>query len=235
MNILICDDIPEETDKLKALLSEAGNHPIAFNCGEDVLEYISEGGSADVCILDIVMPKMSGVKLAGHLRRMNWDGRIVFLSTSKEYGPESYQVQAFDYLLKPPTAESVEVMLQKLEDAGKSTDTKGLMLKTGGTVRSVLFRDIAYVEAMQHNVIYHLADGREVEIYATFANAAEEILKESRFIRCHRSFIVNMDKIVSITRSEITMQDKQIIPVSRLYADAKRRYFDRGLTGGKQP
>ncbi len=121
-------------------------------------------------------------------------------------------------------------MLQKLDEAEKNSDIKSIQLKTGRTVRSVLLRDISYVEAMQHNVIYHLTDGNEVEVYATFTDAVKEISADSRFIRCHRSHLVNMDEITAITGNEITLRDKKVLSISRPYADVKRRYYDRGLT-----
>ncbi len=92
MNILICDDMPKEANKLKRLLAAQGIATSVFHHGRDALRYIEDGGFADVCILDIIMPEMTGIELAGRLRRTGWDGPIVFLSTSKEFGPETYQV-----------------------------------------------------------------------------------------------------------------------------------------------
>ncbi len=229
MNLLICDDRPADAAVLNAILCGEGFAPTVFHSGADVISCIKTGVPIDVCILDIVMPGLSGVELGEKLRQLGFSGHIVFLSSSKEYGPESYQVGAFDYLLKPVSREAVQAMLKKLEQTVKNADTKSVLLKTGGTMRSVLFRDISHVEAVQHNVVYHLTGGGEFAEYGTFSGAAEKLLRDSRFARCHRSFIVNMDEIAAITGSDIMMRTGRLIPISRACAKVKQRYFDRAL------
>ncbi len=234
MRFLICDDMQSEIDTLSKLLESEGHAVVAFNRGADALEYIEDGGAADACVFDIVMPEMTGVELADNLRKIGWAGRIVFLSTSSNYGPQAFEVNAFSYLLKPVTPERVRVMLNKLLDAEKDTDTKSLTLKTGGVIRIVRYRDISHAEAMRHSVVYHLTDGTAVEVHSSFLDAAKQLASDRRFARCHRSYIVNMHEIDTIAGYEIVMRGGARVSVSKSYADIKKRYFEHGLEGALQ-
>jgi len=87
MNILICDDIKEDADKLAALIAESGfeAQTAVFTDSRQALDYFHSGANIDACFLDIIMPKMNGIKLAERLRENN-------------FASQSYRVQAFDYL-----------------------------------------------------------------------------------------------------------------------------------------
>ena len=231
MNILICDDMPKDAEKLVRLLGHAcaGANIAVFKCGADVLDYVRSGAAADICFLDIIMPEMNGIELAEKLRESGFKGAIVFLTTSNEYAHESYRVEAFDYLIKPPSPEAVLVVLQKLEAARLSEDTDGITLKVFGVARKILFRDIEYAEVKNHKVFILLTSGGSVDVSAPLSEIAPRLLCDNRFAQCHASYIVNMDAISSISGSEITMRGGARISVSKKYADTKRKYLSRGL------
>ena len=231
MNILICDDVPNEAEKLSALLNRLGYPSAVFTSGTDVLEYIRLGEAADVIILDIVMPEMSGIELAKKLRESNFSGEIVFLSTSNEYGPQTYDVKAFHYLIKPPSLEDVRRVLDEIQTEREKADRAGIKLKAAGSVRFILFREIEYAEVIRNYVAFRMANDETFEIRSTFAEIAPQLLCDSRFIQCHQSYIVNMEAIASIKTREITMQSGAKLPVSKSYPDTKMRYLDRGLRG----
>lgn len=226
MNILICDDLRSDSDRLLRLIrdSRLDVNTVVFQSGYDTLDYFHTGAVVDVCFLDIVMPEISGVELASELRRGGYTGEIVFLTTSNDYAAESYDVNAFSYLLKPPTPEGVRGILQKLEDARKKGDTEGILIKISKVSRNVLFRDISNVEVIKHYVYIRLTDGEEIELYATFGEIADQLLRDSRFVQCHRSFIVNMSEISSITDKEVTMRGGKKLPVSKSYSDVRKSF-----------
>ena len=231
MNIIICDDMPKDAEKLIRLLSQtcAEADMAVFKCGADVLEYVRSGAVADICFLDIIMPEMNGVELAEKLRESGYKGAIVFLTTSNEYAHESYRVEAFDYLIKPPSPEAVLAVLQKLETVRLSDDTEGITLKVFGVARKILFREIKYAEVKNHKVYILLMDGGRVDVNAPLSGIAPQLLRDNRFAQCHASYIVNMDAISSISGSEIIMRGGARISVSKKYADTKHKYLSRAL------
>lgn len=234
MNILICDDLREEADELDEMLKNSGFsvNTAVFYDGYDALDYLKTGAVADICILDIVMPDMNGIELARELRDNGFTGVIVFLSTSKDYGPETYRVKAFDYLLKPPTPDAVRDMLASIENVHRSVDTDGIMAKTKGIARFLPFREISYAEVINHKVYYRLANGESVEVTAAFGEIAPELLRDKRFVQCHNSYIVNMDGISSITGREISMRNGAKIPISKSYSEVKKKYLQWVAFGG---
>jgi DNA-binding LytR/AlgR family response regulator len=229
MNILICDDISAETEKLKRLIHASGFevNVKAFNKGGDALRFVRSDKYIDACLLDIIMPDMSGIDLAKELRAGGFTGGIVFLSASKDYGPESYEVNASDYLQKPVSQKNVNALLSKLAKNKKIMDTKSILLKSAGASMSVLFYDICYAEVVGHKVIFRLADGSEAGVYITFKEVAARLLEDARFVRCHRSFIVNIDAAAKITTDKIIMRSGASIPISRSFPETKNMFYKR--------
>ena len=213
------------------MLHELGYAPATFTNSVDVLAYVHTGAAVDVCILDIVMPEMSGIDLAQKLREAGFAGEIVFLSASNEYGPQTYDVKAFHYLIKPPSLDSVRRVLDDIQVKREKADRAGMQLKVTGSMRFLQFRDVEYVEVIKNYVNFHLLAGESVAIRSTLAEITPQLLCDSRFIQCHQSFIVNMDAIASITSREITTCSGAKIPVSKSYPDTKMKYLDRGLRG----
>ncbi len=227
MNILICDDRQDEANELDRLLkkSELPIQTFIFHNGYDALDYAASGAKIDVCILDIIMPEMDGIKLAKKLRRGGFHGEIIFLSTSREFAPESYEVKAFSYLLKPPAEDSVKNILKQLENAQKAADTAKILLKTPGIAASVLFRDISFVEVIQHKVYFRLCGGRDIIVNAALKDFSNTLLCDPRFLQCHRSYIVNMNEIAEISEWKIKMRRGEKISITRTYHDARSKYY----------
>ena len=227
MNILICDDVKSEAAELAGLLQASG-FPVNINQfyhALDARNFIRTGAEVDCCFLDIIMPEMDGIVLAEKLRQEDYVGRIVFLSTSKDYGPETYTVDAFSYLLKPLTAESVKVILEKLDQAIIKDDRAEIAVQIAGSTKILLLRNISYAEVILHKVYFHMTDGAEVCITATFSEIAAQLLRDPRFIRCHRSYVVNMQDIAEVSEREMVIHSGRRIPVSRSYRDTRTKFY----------
>jgi len=229
MNILICDDIKEDADRLAALIAECGfeAQTAVFTSSKQAFDYFRSGAEIDVCFLDIIMPEMNGIKLAEKLRKNNFTNDIVFLTTSNDFASQSYQVQAFDYLLKPLTREKVSNVIGKLKKSQENSDKAGLPVITQSVARFIQFRDISHVEVISHNVYIKLLDKSIIKIYGAFNKIAEQLLSDGRFAKCHRSYIVNLDEIMEVSHNELTMKTGSKIPISRMYLQVKDKMLKR--------
>jgi DNA-binding LytR/AlgR family response regulator len=223
MNILICDDIKKDADKLAVLIAESGfeAQTAVFTCPRQALDYFRSGADIDACFLDIIMPKMNGIELAEKLRENNFANALVFLTTSNDFASQSYKVQAFDYLLKPLTGEKVNNIMSKLKKSQENIDKAGLPVTTQGVSRFIQFRDISHVEVIKHSVYVKLLDKSIIKLYTTFNKITEQLLADSRFARCHRSYIVNIDEIKALANNELIMKNGTKIPISRGYSQVK--------------
>ena len=114
MNIAICDDDNQCSGMLNILLKEYASQKNITNLsvsiytdGHDLLDALQEDKSFDVCILDIVMPAVSGIDLGIKLREIGYNGIIIYLTSSREHALDSYKVKAFNYILKPVIPEEL--------------------------------------------------------------------------------------------------------------------------------
>jgi DNA-binding LytR/AlgR family response regulator len=180
------------------------------------------------------MPEIDGISLAARMREEGYGGPIVFLTASNDYAAQSYQVEAFSYLLKPPKEKEVTAILYKLKNMIEAADTEGIPVKTKQISKHILFKDISHIEVIRHTVYFRLIDGNEFQIVGVFSEIIPKLLADKRFAQCHRSFVVNMDAISGIRGNVAIMKCGKNVPISRNYSEFKKQYHDR-LFGSQIP
>ena len=229
MNILICEDEEEAALALKKLilLSLPDACIMVFNTGADTLAFLRSNKAPDVCFLDIIMPEMNGIVLAARMREESYKGAIVFLTSTNDYAAQSYEVGAYSYLLKPPKDKDVAAILCRLEEQQKAVDNYGMPVKTKKMSMFVLFKDLSYVEVINHKVYFRLINGDEIEINARLSEITSLLLADPRFAQCHGSFVVNMDDIYQIQGNYALMNRGMKIPISKTFSDFKKLYVKR--------
>ncbi len=108
MNVMICDDSPQDVAALLMILDYSYGSSMktaAFHCASDALEYIRASADIDLCILETRTEGMDGITFADDLRGFGYRGAIVFVTRSNSFGPDSFKVEASDYVMKPPIPE----------------------------------------------------------------------------------------------------------------------------------
>lgn len=227
MTLLLCDDNAGDLAGLKAMVREYYGGDVAvhaFATAEEALAHTRAGGGADIALLDIIMPGMTGAALAQALRAQGFGGHIAFLTTSNDFAAESYQVNALGYLLKPVGKAALFALLDKA-GKGPAVDAVGFSVKQGKRVRKIPFAQFMYMEVRDHRLYFHLAGGEVLDVYATFAEYAPILLREARCGRCHKSLVVNMDFVESLDGKLISMQDGRQMPISRNFLDFRAAYL----------
>ena len=244
MNILICDDIKDEVIKLEksvksAFLQIAGYEANirSFNKGGDVLSFIHSGARGmdcgakiDVCFLDIIMPEMDGIELAQKMTENGFNGKIIFISSSNEYGPDSYKVKAFSYLLKSYNQKDIENVLQEILELKKSEDKAGFFVTTRNIKKYLYFHEISYIEVMRNSVYFHFLNRQDISITAALSDVLPQL--DGRFAQCHRSFVVNMDAVAHIHGKEVFLRCGRKAPIARNNKDFDDQYFMRVMGKG---
>lgn len=237
-HISVCDDNSAELEKICGMINDyvgSNNIPAKispFSSGRELLR--QEETDSDIYILDIIMPDMNGIKLGQAIRQKNSEAYIIFLTTSKDYALESYSVRAFSYLIKPVEKEKVTTDLAYCFSHIKKPNRRFALKCTTGTVL-VTAEDIIYIEYYNHRMIYRLAGGDTVEsIYfrETFDSMIGEYIENGSFIKSSASYLVNMEHIKTVNTAGFIMSDGTVLPVTRKYSDAKKKYIDHELNGG---
>ena len=183
--------------------------------------------AVDLVFLDIRMPGLSGMDLA---RQLGNGPKIVFTTAYSDHAVEGFAVNALDYLLKPVSYEEfMRAAGRALAAVSGRTEEKAEPLPSSGfiTVKSeyrlvrIPVAEIDYIEGLKDYVKIVLGDGSRPVLTLMSMKNLEEMLPEASFMRVHRSFIVNMDKVRVIERNCVVM-GRQLIPVSE---SARKRFF----------
>ena len=184
--------------------------------------------------LDIQMPDLSGMELS----RMIPDGtRIIFTTAFKQYAFESYEVSALDFLLKPIRYQKFLEAAEKAREwftlkeaasaapAAAAVETKtSTFFKVDGALRKVEYDDILFVEGMKDYVMVYLASQRQPLVTHVTMKAMEEMLPAG-FMRIHRSFIVALDKVASVSGTGDVKVGDRLLHVSDAYREAFDAYL----------
>lgn len=217
LKIAVCDDEDEQRRYLAGIVSawaRKNRHGLRLQHYPDAESFFfdyEEQKDFDILLLDVEMPGMSGTELAKSVRKDNTAVQIIFVTGYYEYFSDGFDVSALHYLIKPVDEEKLCPVLEKAVQNLAWRERSVLVSTQEGGIKIPL-ADILYVEAEKVYVNVHTAQGccRTRMAFHKFA----EMLDDT-FFRVHRSYIVGLRYIRKITRTEITMINGDVIPVSR--------------------
>jgi DNA-binding LytR/AlgR family response regulator len=235
MRIAMCEDDTIELEKCRKAVEEfiipnQAEQIITvdtFTNGNDLLDYIAKHGGFDLLILDIIMPSMNGIELATGIRQTNKDCKIIFLTSSPEFAVNSYKVNAFYYQLKPFSSAEFKSLLSKALDEMGEEKLNSILVKEKGKFTRIQIHTIQYVESMKHIILFHLRNNVVISCYGTLNEFNDILLSDKRFIKCHKSFIINMNYVTSISNKDFMLDNKILIPIPKqVYQQVKNAYFE---------
>ncbi|WHY19793.1 LytTR family DNA-binding domain-containing protein [Paenibacillus sp. G2S3] len=176
-----------------------------FEDGLDALKYL-QSDTVDVIFLDINIPSIDGVLLAQNISRFSVKPYIVFITAYKEHAAEAFEIEAFDYILKPYSEVRIKAMLHKLEGVFAARGRQGEEERNPVSDKVNLWKnekiivvnadDIYYASAQEKSTSV-MTKGEEYSMALSISDFYNR-LPEDRFFRCHRSYIVNLSKIKEI-------------------------------------
>lgn len=226
ISVMICDDLEEERAALARMVRQYCQRCAlelrldVASSGEELLDRWTLG-QWDLVFLDIFMDGMTGVETARSLRQRGEECAMVFATTSQEHGMEGFDLQVMDYLLKPfdqgQLERTMDWFVQQTADR-----LRLLRVDMEGEELTIRVGDIDYVEMYRHTAAIH-AGGRVYGLRRTM-DALEDELKDSRFFRCHRSYLVNLDRVQALQQRDFVMENGQRVPISlKSFGEARRR------------
>lgn len=233
MKIAACDDDLIFLQELCDLLNQYGNQ---YNCDIEsktftnpleLVSQIEKGIHYDVIFLDIYMPGINGIQCAKDIRSFDNVVKIVFLTSSSEFAIESYTVRAYQYLLKPVQKENLFLTLRLLEKESETVEKNIIILKSKNGIVKISLSKLVYCEVVNRKIIFHLSNGEECECNLRMNEVEEKLNGYDMFFKPHRSFLVNMDYIHTLTTHGIILEGGVKIPVPReKYAQMKQTYME---------
>ena len=237
LNCYIIDDEPLAIRLLESYVDKTPFLRLQGSCTNAVtaLADLSER-PVDLLFLDIQMPELNGLEFS---KIIGDRCRIIFTTAFEQYAVDSYRVNALDYLLKPIAypdfLNACEKACQWYEltdnTARKKEELKSIFIKTDYKLVQIELDKILYVEGLKDYVKIYVENEPHPILSLMSLKSLEDVLPSDRFIRVHRSFIVQTDKIKIIERNRIVF-GKQYIPISDSYkSNFQSMINQRSITG----
>lgn len=223
LNFIICDDEPHMINKLsllfeKAFLKNDFDAKIVLKTSDyrEVLSFMSSN-VVNVVVLDIEFKNstVNGLNIAEEIRKINKDCYLIFITSHFEYVMEAYDYKTFAYLFKNSiSVDTLSETLDRLFEDISGSSIKFLKIDSKGTF--VDFNDVQFIEKNGMKLIYHTSHG-SLETYNSFSKIADKL--PDNFVRCHKSFIVNVNNIVhiSLSNSSITFKNDEVCYIGPKY------------------
>lgn len=217
--IAVCDDEIMECNRIAKKIGEMLAEmkvPCTVKQFYSGRELLQSSDSFDLIFLDIIMGEMDGMRTAQLVRQRAYDKILVFISSSREYVFDAYEVEAFQYLLKPVEEGKLRRVLQKAVLRTEDRSREFIVINRERQKKKLLLDDIFYFEIRGRLIDVHGTGG--IFSYYGQIGVLEKDLDGKGFFRCHKSYLVNLKYVDVYNRQEIVLDNGERIVI------AKRRY-----------
>ncbi|MDR0499854.1 MAG: LytTR family DNA-binding domain-containing protein [Coriobacteriales bacterium] len=226
LRIAICEDVERELRILKDYIEASGVSVQidAFANGEAFLKVFTKD-AYDIVFLDVYMGEISGVQVAETIRAIDTYVVIVFTTTSDDFTRESYRLNAYKYMIKPIHSEDVYDALELAALKRDRAQGATLSIIADGNPVTIPLTSIEFIESRNRRSVVCLQDNSEYATLTTI-DALEKLLPAPRFLRSHRSFIVNLDHVEDVEEDFIMDNGKRAYIRVKDFRKVKRAYDD---------
>ena len=235
---LAIDDEPLALQQIAAYINKVPFLELAAQCQSalEARQFLSDE-RVDAIFCDINMPDLNGMDF---IKSLAAPPLVVFTTAYSEYAIEGFKVNAVDYLLKPFGLQDFQRAANRLKErleVGQAPQAPQptpqddtLFLKTDYRIIKVNIPDIRYVEAMSEYLKVWLEGEQKPIITLLSMKKMEERLPQN-FLRIHRSYIINLDKIQEVNKNRVIMDSETYLPIGDLYKEAFQSYLDTKFLG----
>ena len=235
IKVIAIDDEPLALQQIADYIQMTPDLMLAgqFENPVEAAQYISKN-HIDIVFTDIQMPGLNGIEFT---RSMVNGPVVIFTTAFEKYAIEGFKLDVADYLLKPFTYEEFLTSVHKAERMISSlakpadevlSNNEFLFLKSDYKIKRIDFHNILYIEGMKEYVKVHTVHSDKPVLSLSSLKNLETKLPADRFMRVHRSYIVNLEKIDTIDRSRIVF-GRKYIPVGDQYRDKFQEFLDRNF------
>lgn len=237
MKIVVCDDNTEDLEKIRELLTRymESNEAVQaeteyYTDSVELYQKIQKERQGDIYILDMIMARKTGIDIGALLRRTNKKSIIIYITSSDDFALEAYGVHAVRYILKPVREELFKEALDyAVSDIFREDREEVYSVKTREGILALPYSNIAYIESNSRMLQIHLTDEKVIKsifIRRSFDEEIEPLTKDPRFLRVHKSFLVNMYQVYRLMQGSVIMNSGVSIPVSKARAvEVKKEYL----------
>lgn len=231
LKIAICDDVSTDRDSLVSMIQEANPQYdcSTYESGESLLWDFENGNHFDIIFLDIFMKGISGIETAKRIRSESLNILIIFVSSSEDFYRESYDLYAFNYLIKPLEKQKLmEVLERAITDLNKDTN-QVIRFSYDNRLHTINCSQLLYITSDKHNIYFHLLNNQTLKAYGKIDDFIAQ-LPAKVFLRCHQSYIVNLKHVTQMTANEFILGEIKV-PISRKYSVLSKEKYRNQMFG----
>ena len=225
MKIIVCDDDRYERDFLLNRIREVWPEAVteAAERGQEVIRKVQTGRAYDLVFLDICLEEgMSGIDVGKWIYRNFPEIKMVFVSSSRDFGPELFEIDALHYLVKPYGKKEIEEVRRRYEErAGRDAVVN---IRIRHHEERLPFQRIAYIESAHNNLQIHLIGGAVLTIRESIHNIMERL--DDRFLRINRGIVINMEAVERMKADSCEISGLTFMLSRRNRGDIRKRYND---------
>lgn len=227
--IAICDDSREDRKRILDFVRDyykKHDFDAQIDDFETAGKLLSAEETYDIYFLDVIMPGMTGIEAAKRLLKKKEAPVIIFITSSLESAVDGYRVNASGFVLKPLVEKDFEETLKRvMEQNFKSRDAAISIVHNRVPMKLKLSR-VLYFENRLHRVYLVLRNGETLSIHQKLNELQEELKPQTSFLRCHQSYIVNLNYVEALEATGFVMTNGELVPVSRnFYKECKYVYY----------
>jgi len=228
IKIAVCEDEENIRSYLISLIREQNAEcEITEYASADV--YLSSGAEYDLLFLDIALKNsMDGMGMARRIRNMEHIRQpvIIFVTGYEKYVYDAFDVEAFQYLVKPVNEQKFAEIFRRAQDkilAESERKKKTLVIQYAGASKAVPLDNIYYMESRSHKIVLYTKDG-ELEYYAKIKDLEEEL--QGNFCRIHKGYLVNLAYVDEYSKTKLMLVNGDKLPLSKYkYEDFVKAYL----------
>ncbi|MEO5564837.1 MAG: LytTR family DNA-binding domain-containing protein [Chitinophagaceae bacterium] len=222
INCLLIDDEPLALQLLEDYVNKIPYLSLAGKF-EEPMQALSllESRQVDLLFLDIKMPDISGIEF---FRSLSYKPEVIFTTAYSEYAIDGFELKAMDYLLKPISFEKFLASCNRVRDYIEFRNTRPqkekdyFFINAAHKLHKIFYDDILYLEGLKDYTKIHLASSVSPLIILHSLKYFEDLLEQSEFIRIHRSYIISIRKVITVSRKSVMIQSYEL-PVSDNYRE----------------
>lgn len=186
---------------------------ISYTDGLDLLKDYKQKGFCDILVLDMRMETMGGIEVAKHIRQLDDEVPILIVTATVDYAVEGYKVGAFRYIVKPVESGDFLSAVEELLDRQQKKQASIFSFPSINGTTKLMTDHIYYLESDLRTIRVVAKEGTFT--FTGTISSLEEQLRPDGFIRIHKSFLVNVSHIYNIFKDSVTMDNKEVLPMSK--------------------
>lgn len=239
IRIAVCDDEAKILDEVSLYINQYAEKiqnlkysVFRFESAESLRNALDEGNLFDIFFLDVYIGNELGTELAKEIRKKGIDSPIIFVTTSVEHAPQSFETGTLRYLIKPINPikfyEAVDVAIAQAEKVVE----RRIKLKTENGLESINANQVMYSEAHAHYQYVRLENGKQLRVRMTVSELYAMMIQYGGFVRVGSAYIINLRKIKNVSTTEVHLYNDINVPIPRgKHTEIKKAFWDYQCEG----